>query len=127
MRVRFDTSDVKSLNADLSRAPARVQRAARGVLRDGARSVARHLRRDASGHRHLAELPGSVSSGQVGPLNWEIGFDKGGQGSLAHIIVYGSVNNAPVFSNTSSLHKALPGVERDFAEAGDRSVFGGAR
>lgn len=127
MKVHFDTSDVESLRADLSRAPLRIQRAAPVALRNGARSVARFLRHDATGHRHLRKLPGTVSAGRVGPLHWEIGFEKGGQGSLAHIIVYGSVNNAPVFSNADSLRKALPGIERDFAEAGEDSVFGGAR
>ncbi len=125
--MRFDTKEVKRLNVDFRNASPRVQFAARGVLRSGARSVARHLRVDAAGHRYLDALPGTVSSGQTGPLSFEIGFDKGGQGSLAHIIVYGSVNNAPVFSNLTALRRALPEIERDMADAGVKSFFGGAR
>lgn len=125
--MRWDTSELESVAADLSKAPFRVQRAADRALGRGAGIVARRLRVAATGHRYLPGLPGSVSHGRLAPLTHEIGFDKGGQGSLAHIIVRGSVNNAPVFDHTASLRQSLPEIERELADAGEDSVFGGAR
>ena len=126
-RIQFDHSEVDRLEINLSKAPDRVQRRAPRALGKGAKLVEAGLRKDATGHRYLKQLPSTVSSQRIGTLSYEIGFEKRGQGNLAHIIVLGSINNAPVFSHTASLRRALPEIERLMADAGHESVLGGDR
>lgn len=125
MSLRWDTSEVERLAADLSRAPSRIQRRAQHEFAASADRVKFAMKRLASGHRYLDELPDAVGSSRLGPLSWEVGFDKVGQGKLANIIVYGSVNNAPVFNHTDALRGELPRLERHLADAGEDSMLGG--
>lgn len=123
----WDKREMDQVAVDLSRAPGRVQRNSSTVMRRFAARVARGMRADASGHRYLPELPSTVSHGQTGPLRHEVGFDKRGQGKLAHIIVFGSVNNAPVFDNAASVRRELPRATDSLADAGEDSILGGPR
>lgn len=123
MSWRFDTSEVDALAADFTRGPGRVQRGARRVLGRSARRVQAGMRADASGHRYLPELPGTVGRDQVGSLEYEVGFDRRGQGKLANIIVFGSINNAPVFDHTSALRRDVPLLERDAADMAEGAAL----
>ena len=99
MGYEVDTSEVDRLAIDLEAGPNRVERGARTVLRRSARRVKAGMKADATGHNYLQDLPGTVGTTEIGLLEWEVGFDKRGQGKLANIIVFGSINNAPVFSH----------------------------
>lgn len=123
----WDKREMDRVAVDLTRAPGRVQRNSSTVMRRFASRVARGMRADASGHRYLDQLPSTVSHGQTGPLRHEVGFDKRGQGKLAHIIVFGSVNNAPVFDNAASVRRELPRATDSLADAGEDSILGGPR
>jgi hypothetical protein len=125
MVLRWDTSEVERLAVDLSRAPRRVQRRAGYEFSAAADRVRFRMKRLASGHRFLDELPETVGSSRFGPLDYEVGFDKVGQGKLANIIVYGSVNNAPVFDHTEALRMEIPELQRHLGDAGEDSVLGG--
>lgn len=123
--IELDDTDLRRLEVDLSGAPGRMQRHARDEVIKGARRVNKEMKLDASGHRHLAELPDAVSYELLTEFEAEIGLSPGGQGSLAHIIAYGSVNNAPVYDHTAGLRRATPSIVNSFAEAAESSVLGG--
>jgi hypothetical protein len=123
----WDTREVREVAVDLSRAPGRIQRNAGTVMRRFASRVARGMTAHASGHRYLPQLPSTVSAGQIGPLRHEVGFEKRGQGKLAHIIVDGSVNNAPVFDHTASVRIELPRTADALADEGEDAALGGPR
>lgn len=124
--VEWDTSEVNRLAVDLSRAPNRIQRAAPKVLEVAANKIKKSLRQDASGHGYLHHLPFTVNYTKFGPLDYEIGFDDVGQGELANIAVYGSINNAPVAKSPYE-HALMESehMERHFADEAEDAVLGG--
>lgn len=124
-KIEFDASEVKTLALDLSKAPGRIQRKAPQVLKVGAFKTKRNLQRMASGHNYLSGLSGAVSYDAITPLHYEIGFDKEGQGHLANIAVYGSVNNAPVMGTPAdALRMELPAMLRHLSDEAEDSVLG---
>jgi hypothetical protein len=126
MTIRFDASQVNEMAADLSRAPARARRAAPKVFEVGALKTKRNLQRMAKGHRFLGGLDSAVAYDALAPLHYEIGFDKGGVGSLANVAVYGTSNNAPVMGTPmDALRMELPSIARHLGDEGADSVFGG--
>ena len=126
--LEIDAREVRQLEADLSGAPLRVQFAASRSTRKGARLVDVEMQRDARGHRYLPNLPNAVSHEMIDPLTAEIGLGPDGdQGSLAHIIVYGSVNNSPVYDHTAGIRRAMPAILDMYADAGEDSVLGDER
>lgn len=125
--VHVDDSELRNLYVDLRGAPMRVQFAAGKAIRRGAIVMDEAMRDDANGHRYLPHLHRAVSHEMIGPLSAEIGLSPGGQGSLAHIIVYGSVNNAPVYDHTSGPRRRLPIVADWMGDAGEESVLGGEK
>lgn len=126
-RIEFDASEVANLSLDLSRAPGRIQRSAPKVLETGAFKTKRNLQRMAKGHRFLGGLDSAVAYDALTPLHYEIGFDKGGVGSLANVAVYGTSNNAPVMgSPRDALRLELPSILRHLEDEGEDAVLGGA-
>jgi hypothetical protein len=124
VRIYWDDHELRNLEHDLSGAPGRMQRNAVKVLARGGRLINREMKKDARGHRRLPHLPDAVSNEFTGLLEQEIGLSPGGQGSLAHIIAYGSVNNAPVYDHTAGLRRAEPRIVEWFADAAEESVLG---
>lgn len=57
-------------------------------------------------------------------LHYEVGFDKHDQGNLANIIVFGSVNNAPVYDFTAALRGETPRIVHRLANDAENAVFG---
>jgi hypothetical protein len=126
MRIEFESTEVDEVGMDLSKAPVRFQRSAPKVLERGALETKRGLQRMASGHRHLGGLPSAVGYDVLTPLHYEIGFDKGGVGSLANIAVYGTSNNAPVMGTPmDALRIELPAIVRHLGEDAEDAVLGG--
>jgi hypothetical protein len=126
-KIEFDASEVRSLALDLSKAPGRIQRSAPKVLEVGAFKTKRNLQRMASGHRFLGGLDSAVAYDALTPLHYEIGFDKGGVGSLANVAVYGTSNNAPVMGTPmDALRLELPSIMRHLSDEGEDAVLGGA-
>lgn len=127
LRIHIDADELRTLAVDISGAPARIQQKAPTVLRTrvGPR-LNREMRQDASGHRYLPRLPNSVSDEMIDTWTVEAGLSPipGTQGRLAHIIVYGSVNNAPVYDHEAALRRTLPHAERWLADAAEESVLG---
>lgn len=126
MSIEFDSREVNQLAIDLSKAPGRIQRSAPKTLRKGAFDVKQRLRRDASGHAYLPGLAAKAAYTEFTPLSYEIGFDKGGQGSLANVAVYGTSNNAPIMSSPADhLRLELPTIMRYLGDDGEDAVLGG--
>lgn len=124
MRIEFDTSEVDRLALDLSRAPGRIQRSAAKVMLVAANKIKKGMRRDADGHDYLPHLGYTVNYDKVGDLAYEIGFDKDGQGKLANIMAYGSVNNAPILDHTAPLRRELPHIAANLGDAGAEAALG---
>lgn len=122
--IRFDTSQVRRLSLDLTKAPGRVQRSAPKVLEVAANKIKRGMKDDASGHGHLPELDRHVSYTKESALSYEIGFDKVGQGNLANIAAFGSVNNAPVMDHTAALRRETPILLSKLGDAAEEAVLG---
>ena len=125
-KIEWDTSEVDRLAADLSKAPARIQRSAPKVFARAAFEIKKGMKRDASGHRHLPQLDQHVSYDRLGLLDYEIGFDKVGQGNLANFAAFGSINNAPVMDHTAALRHEIPEIMRHLGDEGEDAVLGGA-
>ncbi|HET6916593.1 MAG TPA: hypothetical protein VFH56_10940 [Acidimicrobiales bacterium] len=124
--VNFDTSQVDRLALDLEEAPKRLQLGAKRVMRRGAAKVRDVMKSDATGHRHLPHLQDYVGYDQIGEYGYRIGFAKGGQGSLANIAAFGSVNNAPVMDLNHGLHVVAPWIADQMGGAAEDAVLGGA-
>lgn len=124
MSLRFDTSEVDALAADFSAGPGRVQRGAGRVIERSARRVQAAQKRDATGHRYLKRLPGTVGRTRIGLLEQEVGFDKRGQGNLANILVFGSINNSPIMrSPVEHARRDVPFLLRDAADTAVGAVL----
>lgn len=126
----IDDDELRTLELDLRRAPLRIQFGMTEALATRAAPIVeREMRRDASGHRYLRHLPRSVSSDMISPSTLEVGLGpkRGTQGSIAHIIVYGSVNNAPVYDHMAGPRRAMPRVEKAMADQAEDDVLGGHR
>lgn len=134
MRLEIDDSELRQLQLDLSKAPLRVQFNASSAVRRAASIVDAQMVIDATGHQgNWFGIPGTsydtplekhVSHEMLGPLEAEIGIEKKGAGKLAHIIVYGSVNNGPVYDHTAALRRSQPAIDDMLADAAEESVFG---
>lgn len=126
-RIRLEADEIRTLYVDLSGAPARIQINGSKTLAEGAMLVEDEMKDDARGHRFLKHLPRAVSRQRLTWDMYEIGLGpkKGTQGSLAHIIAYGSINNAPVYDHMAGPRRAMPHVVELFADTAEESVFGG--
>jgi hypothetical protein len=127
MRIHIDDSELERLEVDISAAPGRLQRNASEATVKGARRIRAEMSIDAAGHRYLPRFAKSPDYELLTPLEAEIGHKPRNkkQGSLAHILFYGSVNNAPIGDYMAGPRRALPHVERIYADAAEESVLGG--
>lgn len=124
--VEIDDHQLRQLEVDLTEAPGRVQRTAPKALKRGAEIVDRAMKKDARGHRFLPKIPRSITHSMIDRWTAEIGFSpiRGTQGRLAHIILYGSINNAPVWDYTAGLRRSEPEVLELMARAGEDATLG---
>jgi hypothetical protein len=136
-RVHADTSELRNLLIDISGAKLRVQLGVTKVLDTSRRIVEREMKLDARGHegnwfgkpntQYAMHLSRHVSSELLTDRSAEIGIEAKGSGKLAHLLAYGSVNNAPVYDHTAGLRRAEPRIVRLVAGEGEESVLGGKR
>lgn len=128
-RRRFiDDDELRNLEVDTSEAPKRIQWAANKTLRRAGEILDEGMRQDASGHRFLPSLADAVSHEMRGEWEVEAGLSPQGkrnQGSIAHIMAYGSVNNAPVYDHTAVLRRSRPVIEKMFGDDVEESTLGG--
>ena len=87
------TDDLGRLIADLDALPAKAHFELRGVTDRAAKRAETQARKNASGRKHLPHYPKSIHSEmkvQGNKITGTVGVHKGGQGSLGHLIEYGS-------------------------------------
>ena len=77
------------------------------------------------GTEYATPLEEHVSHELIGSLKAEIGIEYEGAGKIAHIIVYGSEKNDPVYDHTKALTRSTPAILKLFADAAEDSVLGG--
>jgi len=108
------SDSLAGLAADLSRAAAAIGPATTPVIRKGAAFVQKEWRSvfPWSGSAHLPHLGASVTYETAG-TSAEIGPVKGGQGSLGHLIEFGSVNNGPHPGGGPAAAKVAPILETE--------------
>ena len=132
--IEIDGHEVKQLEVDLSGASLRVQFNAGKATRAAARVIDREMTIDATGHMgnwfgrpgtsYPTPLEQHVTHEMLAPLLAEIGIEKQGAGKLAHIIAYGSVNNAPAYDPGLAPRRAMGEVLDIYADAAEESVLG---
>lgn len=137
MRVHLDDSELRNLEIDLRGAPGRIQRRGPRTLRKAARIVDAAMKIDATGHKgnwfgkpgtsYNTPLQRHVSHEMLSPWEAEIGIESEGAGKLAHIIVYGSVNNDPTYDHTAALRRSEPKILEMFGDTAEESVLGDGR
>lgn len=122
----LDDSELRKLEIDLTEAPGRIQRAGHKTLGRAGALVDKGMQADARGHRFLPRLPKSVSHEFIDFWTMEVGLGPipRTQGRLAHIIVYGSVNNLPVYDHTAALRRSTPAILEMFAGDVEDSTLG---
>lgn len=135
VRIHIDDSELDRLDIDLRGAGPRAQFGADKAVRQGARLIHRDMKRIVDGHMgNWFGIPGTEYPTPIGQhvaiemlgLAWvEVGVNKEGAGKLAHILAFGSVNNAPVFDHTRALRQNIPAVLRMLGDEGEDAVFGG--
>ena len=91
MSFSIDTSELRALAADLSAAGIEVLPGAVKALDKSGRAIRDAMKADAAKSRHF-RFAKSVSMGTTSDLEREIGAEKGGAGSLAHIAYFGGAN-----------------------------------
>lgn len=133
--LRIETDELSRLEVDFREAPGRMQRSANRTL-DGkvGPMVAKEMRVDATGHQgnwygrpgtqYDTPLENHVSHEMLDPWTVEVGIESKGAGKLAHIIVYGSAKNAPVYDHMAGPRRALPRIERLLGDDAEDAVFG---
>lgn len=122
----FDHGEVDRLAADLLLSPARLMAALVPGAQKAGVSMKSDMKRAASGHKHLAGLPRFVEydvDAGVREVSVEVGFRKEGQGDLANIAAFGSVNNAPVMDITQPLTKEAPQFVRWCAQVAAKALL----
>jgi hypothetical protein len=105
--MRADLSELRRLEVDLGRVPARAEDQVRKVLQRAAYNIKRDMQEEASGSVSFARVADSISyETYAGPDGWvaeigpEIGHDPGhprAQGSLAWIAYEGTARTPPQF------------------------------
>lgn len=133
--IRIETEELSRLELDFREAPGRMQRSANRTL-DGKAGpmIAREMRVDATDHQgnwfgvpgtqYDTDLEKHVSHEMLDSWTVEVGIEAKGSGKLAHIIVYGSAKNAPVYDHMAGPRRALPRIEALLGDDAEDAVFG---
>lgn len=102
------------LELDLDRATSRMLPEVVSVLGRSGMNIKKGTQRRWSGMRHLAKLPGLVSYEvyhMFGGVGVEVGPRHVGQGKLANVAEFGTVNNAPRPALSPELDVEAPKTE----------------
>lgn len=121
-----DTSQLTGLARDIASARLKVVPALLPVAKRAGVGMKRTLVSDSSGHGHLPGLPRTVEFDvEITPsgVSVEAGFRKSGQGNLANIAAFGSVNNAPVMDVTRALTAEVPGFMRWVGQVAAKALW----
>lgn len=117
----LDSREVHALAGELRVAPLRVMTAIVPVAGTAGQKIKAGIRRNATGHYRLGQLPSKVSydvDASPSEVRVEVGFDKSGQGNLANIAVYGTADTAPFVDIDTPLNSEVGPFMRWVAKVG---------
>jgi hypothetical protein len=114
----IDDSELRTLAADLSRAGDVAQDKVKGPLDASAQAIKAAMRADASKSRHF-RFAKTITYSSTSAAEREIGAEKGGAGSLAHIAYFGGANGGggTVRDPQEALDDEAPNFEESLADA----------
>ena len=117
MTFSIDDSELRTLAADLSRAGDVAQDRVKGPLDKSAQAIKAAMQADARKSRHF-RFAKDISIGST-ESEREIGAEKGGAGSLAHIAYFGGANGGggTVRDPQQALDDEAPNFEESLADA----------
>ena len=121
----FDTSELDALARELATAHLKVIPSVMPVAHRAGVNIKATMKKDASGHRRLGGLPRYVEydiERTASSVSVEVGFRKEGQGNLANIAAFGSVNNAPVMDIGRGLTEEVPNFMRWVAKVAGEAL-----
>lgn len=96
--MTFDNSELRALATDLGSVGASLIPNVESVMRTGAGNVRDQWRRNVSGSRTLKHYPRTITAERgrtLTGIEYEVGPERGGQGSLGHLAEYGSSTHPP--------------------------------
>ena len=120
----IDTSQLDALARGFMAAPAKVIPSLLPVAHKAGGNIKSRMRKDASGHRGLATLPGFVEYDidvTATSVTVDVGFRKEGAGNLANFAAYGTPEQAPVMDITVGLYAELPNFMRWVVKVGSEA------
>jgi len=121
----FDVHEVVQLAVELDVAAVAVLPAVREVIQKGALNIKKDAQARVSGLRHVPGAPRAITYDttlSAGGVEAEIGYDKGGVGSLGNLLEYGSIKNGPIPALGPALAAEAPVVEKFIAEVVEKSL-----
>lgn len=107
----LDTSELKTLSANLGRASGAMVTEARAVIAKGSLNIKNDAREHVSDDPYWKRLAQKINYEQVG-LSSEIGYDDEGQGELAGIYEFGSVKRDPHPTLMPAFDREAPRFEK---------------
>lgn len=123
--VSIDTSEIRTLAADMRAIDSRLARWVRPVVSKGAQNIKSAMRSDAqqSTHFHFAEAIAYDIKGDG--YEAEIGPEKGSPGSIANIAYFGTPRGGgTVRDPQEAANDELPNFRRELAKLAEELVFG---
>ena len=123
--LEIDASGLDDLARAFATAHAKVIPAIVPVAHRAGNKIKATMRKDATGHGHLPGLASTVNydlERTATTVTVDVGFQKRGQGHLANIAAFGSVNNAAVMDITRGLSDELPNFMRWVAKVGSEAL-----
>ena len=92
--MNFDDRELRTLSANIGKAPAILITEARAVIAKGSDNIKKDARSRVSDHPSWKKLEHTITYEQVG-LESTIGYEDQGQGELAGIAEFGSARHDP--------------------------------
>ena len=121
----IDVHELRDLAAQLNKAAVEVLPKVQAVVRESAGTILKDAQARVSGLKAVPGAPGALSYDTTPSATGseaEIGYDKGGPGSLGNFLEYGSVNNAPIPALGPALDTEAPNVEESIGDVGEKAL-----
>lgn len=120
----IDNSELDALAADLGRVGAAIIPDVESVMQKGAGAIRDQWKRNVSGSRTLKHYPRSITAERkftMAGVEYEVGPESGGQGSLGHLAEYGSSRMPPFKPGAKAAVDAEgPNIENALADLAGR-------
>ena len=130
--ISIDTSEIRTLIADMSRVDERLNSHVVGVVEKGAVNIKSDLVDDMRASTHFKGAARGISYdlkfdgfGNAGVIRAEIGPEKGGPGDLANIAYFGTSRGGGTVRNPEyALAEEIPRFSKALADVAASAVFG---